>query len=230
MVLSEAGYRLIAFDHRGHGKTVTGNDGITSKTMASDYVAVLEHYGVKDGILMGHSMSGFLGLKALLEYPAISESYLCGLILLASTAGDGLRGAPQNRLQAPLLKSGLLKFISNHQTYGGLFGSSVFGTQPNGAEIDAFITLFFKHDHRTTAAVIRALCRESYYARLNEIHLPCLVVCGTKDRTTPPSHTLELAQRLPNAGLHWAENVGHMLPWESPETLINAIESLANSK
>src|SRR5689334_15590867 len=41
-MLLDAGYRVIAFDQRGHGQSTIGSEGIGSKQMAGDYRAVLE--------------------------------------------------------------------------------------------------------------------------------------------------------------------------------------------
>ena len=58
--------RVVAFDQRGHGGSTIGSDGIGSRQMASDYGAVLEAYDVNNGVLVGHSMGGFLALAFLL--------------------------------------------------------------------------------------------------------------------------------------------------------------------
>jgi len=57
--LVKSGFRVIAFDQRGHHKSTIGKEGISSKTMVNDYKTVLEYFDVKDGILVGHSIRGF---------------------------------------------------------------------------------------------------------------------------------------------------------------------------
>ena len=49
--------RIILFDQRGHGQSSIGGEGLGSLQMAGDYRAVLEYFGVTDGILDG-SFSG----------------------------------------------------------------------------------------------------------------------------------------------------------------------------
>ena len=61
-LLQSAGYHLIAYDHRGHGESTVGRDGLGSAQMASDLQAVLDHFDVCDGVLVGHSMGGFLSV------------------------------------------------------------------------------------------------------------------------------------------------------------------------
>ena len=76
--LRQAGCRVIAFDQRGHGQSTIGSDGIGSKQMAGDYRAVLEHFDVRDAVLVGHSMGGFVSIVFLLEHPVVAAQRLKG--------------------------------------------------------------------------------------------------------------------------------------------------------
>ena len=49
--LVEAGFRVTNFDQRAHGASSLGRDGLTSVAMAGDYVAVLEHFDLRDAVL-----------------------------------------------------------------------------------------------------------------------------------------------------------------------------------
>jgi pimeloyl-ACP methyl ester carboxylesterase len=53
--LLDRGHRVISFDQRGHGHSTIGSAGIGSESMAADDAAVLEHFDVHDGVLVGHS-------------------------------------------------------------------------------------------------------------------------------------------------------------------------------
>src|SRR5262245_9112994 len=52
--LVRRGYHVITFDQRAHGSSTCGKDGTTTEAMAADYRAVLEHFDVANGILVGH--------------------------------------------------------------------------------------------------------------------------------------------------------------------------------
>lgn len=224
--LREADYNLIAFDQRGHGKSTLGTDGLGAQQLAGDYQAVLEHFNVHDGILVGHSMGGFGALAFVLQYPDVVRQRLRGLVLFASLAGDVMRGAPQNALQIPLIKSGLMEKIAASPTYGWLFARSLCGDDPSPAILQAFLNVFLDQPHRTLAPLLEMLAHENYYPRLGEIDLPCVVVCGTKDTTTPTWHSQTLATTIRNARAIWVPNKGHLLNWEAPESLIEAVKSL----
>ncbi|WP_269930273.1 alpha/beta fold hydrolase [Aminobacter sp. HY435] len=68
--LTEAGYRAIAFDNRGHGGTSKSYEeaDYTPSKMAGDAIALLDHLGIERAHVMGYSMgarvSAFLALEA----------------------------------------------------------------------------------------------------------------------------------------------------------------------
>ncbi len=224
--LLEAGYRVIGYDQRGHGYSTIGTAGIGPSQMAGDAMGVLEHFDVADGILVGHSMGGFLALRCLLDHPECQQR-LQGLVLVASFAGRVTQGAPQNRLQIPLIVSGILPALAATETFGTIFGASLAGEHPSPAEIRVFLDDFISNNHRRLVPILQALVSEDLYPRLGEIMIRTIVLCGTEDRTTPPWHSEELARRIPDAELVWVEGAGHMLNYEAPDRIVAAVRSLA---
>jgi non-heme chloroperoxidase len=223
--LLELGCRCVAFDLRGHGRSTIGVDGLGSVQMAGDYAAVLTELDIQDAVLVGHSTGGFLAIKAMLEHPEIAER-LRGFVAFASTAGDILRGSQQNRLQLPLIRLGVMEWISRSPVYGWMFGASLCGDSPSPAMIRAFNEVFAAQHHRGLVPIIRALADESYYDRLSEIVVPTVVVCGERDQSTPRWHSEQLGVRIPEARNVWVEGKGHLLNWEAPESLVAAVRSL----
>lgn len=224
--LLERGFRVIAFDQRGHGRSTIGSDGISTESMAGDYLAVLENYDVREGILLAHSMGGFLAIAAVVDVPGVAER-LNGLILMSTFAGDVLRGAPQNKAQIPLIKSGAMVKIAANDTTGMLFARSLCGDNPSPAMCEAFLDMFRTTDHQPLVPVLEAFSKEDRGERLGEISIPTIVLCGEKDGTTPPRHSQRLADGIPDAQLRWVPGAGHMLNWEAPDEMLAAIQDLS---
>lgn len=227
--LVKQGYRIIAFDQRGHIGSSIGSEGVGSQQMASDYKAVLEHYDVKDGVLVGHSMGGFLAIQFLLNYPNVVKDRLKGVMIMASFAGDINRDNAQNKVQIPLIKSGVLVSLANTELLGFPFGRSLLGDQPDSAIIEVFLKFFTANDHLKLIPILEAFYKENNYGRLNEINLPCTVIVGNKDKTTPPFHTDNMVSGIKGAKLVKVEGKGHMLNWEAPQEVINEIKALSGS-
>lgn len=128
------GFRVIAFDQRGHGRSTLGAAGIGSEPMATDLAAVLQHFDIRDGVLVGHSMGGFVMIRAMIDHADLAQR-LRGLVLFATWAGRVLDGAPQNRLQIPLLEHGILQRLLRSKTIAVLFGAAQCGARPSPAMI-----------------------------------------------------------------------------------------------
>ncbi len=227
--LVDQGYRIIAFDQRGHKGSSIGSEGIGSQQMASDYKAVLEHYDVKDGVLVGHSMGGFLAIRFLLDYPEVVSERLRGVMIMASFAGDINRENAQNKFQIPLIKSGFMTSIAKTELFGYPFGRSLMGEHPDAAMIEVFLNYFSSIDHSKLIPILEAFQKENNYGRLGEIDLACTVIVGTKDQTTPPFHTNDMVAGIKDAKLVKVEGKGHMLNWEGPEEVIDEIKALAGA-
>jgi non-heme chloroperoxidase len=220
------GFRVIAFDQRGHGRSTLGSGGVGSAAMAADVAAVLEHYDVRDGVLVGHSMGGFVTIRALLDYPELAQR-LRGLVLCATWAGRILQGAPQNRLQIPLMERGILQRLLRSQTFAVLFMAAQCGSRPSPAMVSVFLEVFTQHldEHGPLIPIVRAFSHEDRYPRLPEIAVPTVVMVGSTDRTTPISHSRRLAAGIPGARLVTVPAAGHLLNWEGADELVKVVES-----
>lgn len=225
--LVRRGFRVIAFDQRGHGRSDIGSQGVGSRQMVDDYLAVLRAYDVTGGILVGHSMGGFLAIRALVEQPTAMARHLRGCVLMATFAGDVNRKNIQNRIQIPMIQSGLMgKMIRNDAT-AAFFAKSVMGDEKFPEMMDAFIEIFRKTDLQPLVPILTAFVKEDRYSQLGNITMPCRIVVGEKDKTTPPFHTDWLHKGIKGSTLRRIPRRGHMLNWEAPEILVEEIVALA---
>ena len=228
-MLLARGYRVVAFDQRGHGESTIGRDGISTESMASDYLAVLEAVDARDAVLLAHSMGGFLAIAAVLDVPGVAER-LRGLILMSTFPGDVLRGAPQNKAQIPLITSGLLPVMVANDTVGTLFGSGLCGDDVSPAMVQVFLETFRAADHKPLLPILEAFGAEDRGDRLGEITVPTIVLCGSKDQTTPPWQSERLAAGIPGAQAWWVPGAGHMLNWEATDAIVEAVAELSKPR
>lgn len=225
-MLVDAGLSVVAFDQRGHGASSIGSGGTGSSEMASDYGAILEFYDLHDATLAGHSMGGFLALTFLLS-GADPARRIDSLLLMGTFAGDVSRSNPQNRLQIPLIKSGVLQRLLRFGPVAKAFTKSLVGDEFEQDMVDAFVPRFLEADHANLVPILEAMVEENRYGQLSEIDRPCTIVIGTKDKTTPPFHTEDLHAGIGGSKLVSLDGVGHALNWEAPETIAREIIELA---
>lgn len=225
--LVKRNFKVIAFDQRGHGESTIGKEGVGSRQMSEDYLAVLRAFEVKNGILVAHSMGGFLAIKTLIESRETISDHLKGCLLMATFAGDVNRDNPQNRLQIPLIQSGIMSLLIRSRAIAKGFAKTLMGAEKDPEMLEAFVNGFGKSGLKALLPILNAMVAENYYSRLGEINLPCTIVVGTQDKTTPPFHTHQLHSGIKGSKLVQLQGKGHLLNWEAPETLIEEIVHLA---
>jgi pimeloyl-ACP methyl ester carboxylesterase len=62
-------YRIIAPDQRGHGQTTQASSGYDWQTLASDVVGLMEHLGIAQAAVLGHSWGGHVATNVAARFP-----------------------------------------------------------------------------------------------------------------------------------------------------------------
>jgi pimeloyl-ACP methyl ester carboxylesterase len=224
--LVSRGCRIVAFDQRGHGRTTIGRDGVGTRQMAGDYAAVLAAYDVSGAVLVMHSMGGFIGVRFLVENPDLVARHLRGALLVATFAGDVNRDNPQNKLQIPLIRSGILQRLVATDLFGKPFARTVMGDGGTDAMAEAFLAMFRAQNFTPLVPILQAMVKENRYPQLGSITLPCTILVGTKDKTTPPFHTQELNRGIAASRLVRVPGAGHCVNWEAADVIVAEVQAL----
>lgn len=93
------GYRVLAFDHRGHGESDKPHDPAAygRANMAGDIIALMDHLGVGQADLMGYSMGARLSLDVALNHPSRVAN-----LMLGGIGGQMLPGAVHKPPASPM--------------------------------------------------------------------------------------------------------------------------------
>jgi non-heme chloroperoxidase len=217
------GHRVIAFDQRGHGASTIGSDGLGAAALVGDYAALLDHYDVAGGTLVAHSMGAFLSVLLCLHQPSLVRRRLQKLVLLGCNAGSVAKGSLQNRIQIPLLRSGVSRKLWEIPRLGRPLVAQLFGDSPNPRHVEATRRCLLRQREQQSFPMLNAMLHDDYYARLGEISLPASIVCGETDRTCPRWHSERMGAELANAQNRWLPRIGHMLPYEAPQAVVEAV-------
>ena len=225
--LVEAGFHVIAFEHRGHGGSTPGTDGVSMRRLTLDYAEVLCAMDVDDAVLLGHSLGGSLSISVLLDQRDVA-SRVSGLVLVASGAGRLAFKAPQYRLQAPLFRIGVVPWLARSPTYRWFIGASLLGKYPSPAAIRAFLDDYWAQDQVALLPLLGSMLEVDDYDRLGELHVPTVILTGGADQAVIPWHSLELSRRMPKAQLVQIPEAGHLLNFEAVDDLVDAVERLTH--
>lgn len=238
--LAAAGYRVVAYDQRGHGASTAGREGLTLDRLAADLGQVLDALDLDRAVVVGHSMGGMVALRHLAADPqaAAGHGRVGGLALVATSAnpvvGSGVPGAraviaaarpllaragwATSRLPGPSLGGGDLSF---------LLARATFGDQPSTSQVTLTRDITAAVPAKVAAELLTEIVRFDEFATLARLDLPTTVVVGTNDLMTPVRHAQAMAECIPGADLVVLEGCGHMVMLERPRELATALEDLA---
>jgi pimeloyl-ACP methyl ester carboxylesterase len=219
--LVDDGFRVVAYDHRGHGRSSTGGDSISIDRLGSDLVAVLDQVATPGAVLVGHSMGGMAIQAAVVGHPRILED-LVGIVLVSTSARPtALRvpGAVAGRLVG---ESASARMARRSPASSG----RAFGPGATAEQLEAVHDATAATPGTTRAECLVAISQMDLRARLGHLAVPTRVVVGSRDRLAPPAKSRQLTDLIPGAQMSFLDGVGHMVPLEAPAAVVAAVRSL----
>ena len=189
------GHRVIAFDQRGHGRSTLGSAGIGSEPMAADYAAVLEHFDVRDGVLVGHSMGGFVAIRAVLDHPEPGAAAARSRALRDLGWPHIRRGAAEPIADAAVGNRCHATAGAYQDRWRAVRRLLLRQAPVTGDDLGVPRRCSCTQDHGPLLPILHAFVREDRYPRLAEITVPTVVMVGSADRATPPSHAAAARRR-----------------------------------
>lgn len=224
--LVDAGFRVVAFDQRGHGRSAAVNDTFGAAQLAADLTAVVTAAAPDGAVIAGHSMGG-IGIQAMLaHHPAMVER-LHGIVLIATLARPV--SVPLGRLMSRLGGTALARWMMAHRIHGRILARGGLGRDPAVTILDVVRHGWASCPDDTRAAVMNDLRDYDFSAVLEATPVPTTVVCGDLDQVTPLAESERMAGLLPNGRLEVIPTVGHSVPWEAADRVAQIIAAHAPS-
>jgi non-heme chloroperoxidase len=215
LFLSLNGFRVIAHDRRGHGRSdqpATGND---MDTYADDLAAVIEGLDLKDAILVGHSTGGgeiarYVGRHGTAR---VAKMVLLGAVtpIMAKTASNP-EGVPLD------VFDGVRKAVLDNRSQFYLdFPEVFFGFNKGIAKNEGWRSAFWQQGMsggiQGQYACIEQFSETDFTDDLRKIDVPTLVIHGDADQVVPFATTGKMAASIvPGATLTVYEGAPHGFP------------------
>jgi non-heme chloroperoxidase len=188
LFLADHGYRCIAHDRRGHGRSSQPWDGNDMNTYADDLAALVETLDLTDAIHVGHSTGGgevarYIGRHGTKR---VAKAVLIGAVppLMLKTSGNpgGLPIEVFDQIRAGVLadRSQFFKDLSLP-----FYGFNRPGAKASPGLRDSFWLQGMLCGHKAAFDCIKAFSETDFTEDLKRIDVPTLVLHGDDDQIVP---------------------------------------------
>lgn len=225
-LLVAEGYRVVLYDHRGHGQSTVGEAGLTLDAIADDLRDVLEATAAHEAVIAGHSLGGMATQQFAISYPEMVRARVAGIVLVGTACDRVARKGLHQRVAKLLIGHPLLERLFALSFLAPVLVRRTVGRTACMPHLRAVSDAFVATPGEVRAELLAAMYAMDLSAQLQHIDVPVTVVAGERDRLTPPSRSRRIADRIPGAQLTTLPDVGHMLPIEAPTEVADAIRAM----
>ena len=201
LFLAQNGYRAVAHDRRGHGRSTQTSSGNDMNTYADDLAAVIETLDLKDVTLVGHSTGGGEVARYIGRH---GTRRVAGAILIAAVP-PLLVKTPANPEGLPIevfdnLRRGLYKDRSQfYKDFAPVFyGANKPGAKVSQGILDQFWRWSMQSGLKNAYDCIKAFSETDFTADLRKFDVPTLVMHGEDDQIVPIKDSAKKSARLIN--------------------------------
>lgn len=197
--LTDAGYRCIAYDRRGFGKSDKPLTGYDYDTLADDLKAIFDELQLENAVLVGFSMGGGEVVKYFSKHggKGVSKAVLVSSIApFMLQTSDNPDGVPKEKIQE--IAAGIQ---ADRAGFLGGFGKQFYGVsllnKPVSEELltnDLIIAM--QATLKSTLGCATAFSSTDLRADMSSINVPVLVIHGDDDQTVPIKATGEQASAM----------------------------------
>jgi len=206
-----AGYRFIAYDRRGWGRSVMDPAGPQPGTAADDLQHLMDYLGVDRFHLVATAAGGSVAMDYALSFPQRLRS-----LVIANNVGrvedeeylelaGRLRPAPFDELPAEIRE----------------LGPSYRAANPEGTR--RWMELERTSRPEGPLVATQPLRNRLTFSLLERIEIPTLLIAGGADLAAPPPLQRFYTARIRNSESLIVPDVGHSTYWEQPEIFNGAV-------
>ena len=191
-------FRVVALDHRGHGRGIRSARPFRLADCADDVIAVADELGVDTVVPVGYSMGGPIAQLTWRRH----RDRVAGLVLCATSRSFTRQGARERALMSSLLALSAAARITPRQLQGQIMATLLRGRM-DGTPLGRWARREMQRGD--SAAVLQAAWAVgSFDSRpwIGDVDVPSAVVVTVRDQLVPPWRQLKLAEAIPGATVH----------------------------
>jgi pimeloyl-ACP methyl ester carboxylesterase len=214
--LVNAGWRVVTWDVRGHGATVTPEEPslYTLDAVIDDLAALLDHLGVARAVMGGLSFGGYLSLAFWCSHP----QRVAGLVL--ADCGPGYRKTEPREAWNRMALARADAIAAE--------GLDALRGDPAAGSTEAVRARVGFERHRSTASLalaVRGFLTQHdgrVMERLEQVEVPTLVLVGANDEPFLAASEI-MARKIPDAQLVVITDAGHVANLDQPDAFNRAL-------
>jgi non-heme chloroperoxidase len=216
MFLAEHGYRVIAHDRRGHGRSSKAWHGNDMNTYADDLAALLETLDITGATLVGHSTGGGEVARYIGRHGTnrVARAVLVGAVtpqmMISPANPDGVPMSVFDGIRDGVMTDRAQYFLDLAVPF---FGFNRPGAKTSDGQLQTFLIQGLQCSLKSAYACIKQFSETDFTEDLKKMTMPTLVVHGDDDQIVPLASTARRAvELLPQGRLSVYEGAGHALP------------------
>jgi len=232
LFLANNGFRVIAHDRRGHGRSDQPAKNNDMDTYADDLAAAIEALDLKDAILVGHSTGGGEVTRYIGRHGTgrVAKAVLVGAVTPVMKAGpnnpDGVPGEVFDGIRKAVLDNRSGFYLSFPEVF---FGWDVGKPKDEGMRM-AFWQQGMAGSAYAQYQCVRQFSETDFTEDLKKIDVPTLIIHGDADHVVPIDITAKKAAKLaPMATLKIYEGSPHAIPATDQDRLNADLLAFARS-
>lgn len=219
----DKGYRVIAHDRRGHGRSSQTAEGNDMDTYAADVAELVESLDLHDAIHIGHSTGG----GEVIRYLTNHGTSRAAKAVLISAVTPGMVKSDSNPDGIPLAVFDEIRLntATKRSQFFQDFTLPFYGYNREGAEISQGVRDNWWRQGMTGGIkahydCIKAFSETDFTEELQQLDLPVLVLHGEDDQIVPAEITgVRAAKLLKNSKLITYPGFPHGMPTTEAETI-----------
>jgi len=222
-------HRVITLDLPAYGLTGPNPTGDYSISFYTDFIRdFLSKIGVKQCILGGNSLGGYIAWNVALKYPKLAQK-----MILVDAAGYPMQ-PKSTPIAFQLASFPVIKNLFKYVTPKAILAKSIQNVYGNPSKvtpelIDRYFELSLRPGNRAAfidrMSTFKKSGLDENYKNIATITIPTLIIWGNKDLLIPISVAKHFHRDLPNNKLVTFESLGHTPMEEDP---LNTVKPVLN--
>jgi non-heme chloroperoxidase len=199
----------IAFSQRGHGNSGKPSKGYQPKDFSADVAAFMEQRGLKQAVIVGHSMGGVNAVQFAIDHPSMTKA----LVIIDSDPTIGKnRGMPEFLTAVQEMKGDVISYPFMLE-----FQRSTLAKPIDSTWFNLLIAEGLKCPIPVFKEALKGLVTTDLSPGLKKLRMPVLIFWGDEDMICFREGQERLKQAIMHATSIIYEGTGHALHWEEPQ-------------